>query len=83
MPLNIPGTLVPFQLLWRPRIIVPDLLVKGLCMWYFRERYLTGFRKDIRRLDFAALKRAGYQGAIFDKDNCIVRSPYIPFASIY
>ncbi|THH13783.1 hypothetical protein EW146_g6473 [Bondarzewia mesenterica] len=26
---------------------------------------------DIRQLDFAALKRAGYRGAVFDKDNCL------------
>ncbi|KAI0056141.1 hypothetical protein BV25DRAFT_1814552 [Artomyces pyxidatus] len=27
--------------------------------------------RDIRQLDFAALRRAGYRGAIFDKDNCL------------
>ncbi|KAH9177566.1 HAD phosphatase [Lactarius sanguifluus] len=27
--------------------------------------------RDIRYLDFAALRDAGYRGAIFDKDNCI------------
>ncbi|KAI0310855.1 mitochondrial PGP phosphatase-domain-containing protein [Amylostereum chailletii] len=26
---------------------------------------------DIRQLDFAALRRAGYKGAVFDKDNCL------------
>ncbi|KAA1470429.1 HAD-superfamily phosphatase [Dentipellis sp. KUC8613] len=26
---------------------------------------------DIRQLDFAALRRAGYRGAVFDKDNCL------------
>ncbi|VDC05089.1 unnamed protein product [Peniophora sp. CBMAI 1063] len=26
---------------------------------------------DIRRLDFAALRSAGYRGAVFDKDNCL------------
>ncbi|KAJ6593378.1 mitochondrial PGP phosphatase-domain-containing protein [Mycena capillaripes] len=54
MPLNIPGLLVPFQLLFNPRIILPNLIVK-----------------DIRHLDFRALKEAGYCGAIFDKDNCL------------
>ncbi|KAF9075653.1 mitochondrial PGP phosphatase-domain-containing protein [Rhodocollybia butyracea] len=54
MPLNVPGILVPLQLLVKPRIIVPALCVK-----------------DIRHLDFHALKRAGYRGAIFDKDNCL------------
>ncbi|KAG6837820.1 hypothetical protein H0H93_016188 [Arthromyces matolae] len=27
--------------------------------------------KDIRQIDFVALKAAGYRGAVFDKDNCI------------
>ncbi|KAI0705316.1 mitochondrial PGP phosphatase-domain-containing protein [Cerioporus squamosus] len=27
--------------------------------------------KDIRQLDFQALYRAGYRGAVFDKDNCL------------
>ncbi|KAH6914035.1 mitochondrial PGP phosphatase-domain-containing protein [Coprinopsis sp. MPI-PUGE-AT-0042] len=27
--------------------------------------------KDIRHLDFRALKKAGYRGAVFDKDNCL------------
>ncbi|KAJ3720111.1 mitochondrial PGP phosphatase-domain-containing protein [Lentinula raphanica] len=27
--------------------------------------------KDIRHLDFHALKRAGYRGVVFDKDNCL------------
>ncbi|KAF9478124.1 HAD-superfamily phosphatase [Pholiota conissans] len=54
MPLNIPGILVPFQLLFQPRLVIPSVIVK-----------------DIRHIDFAALKRAGYRGAVFDKDNCL------------
>ncbi|KAF8190811.1 mitochondrial PGP phosphatase-domain-containing protein [Pholiota molesta] len=54
MPLNIPGVLVPFQLLIQPRLVIPGVIVK-----------------DIRHIDFAALKRAGYRGAVFDKDNCL------------
>ncbi|KAF8886025.1 mitochondrial PGP phosphatase-domain-containing protein [Infundibulicybe gibba] len=27
--------------------------------------------QDVRQLDFQALKRAGYRGAVFDKDNCL------------
>ncbi|OCH91083.1 hypothetical protein OBBRIDRAFT_729485 [Obba rivulosa] len=27
--------------------------------------------KDIRQLDFPELRRAGYRGAVFDKDNCL------------
>lgn len=29
MPLNIPGILVPFQLLIYPRLVIPSLVVKG------------------------------------------------------
>ncbi|KAH7908106.1 mitochondrial PGP phosphatase-domain-containing protein [Hygrophoropsis aurantiaca] len=54
MPLNIPGLLVPLQLLWNPRLVVPHIVVK-----------------DIRQLDFIALRKAGYKGAVFDKDNCL------------
>ncbi|KAJ7270072.1 mitochondrial PGP phosphatase-domain-containing protein [Mycena haematopus] len=54
MPFNVPGLLVPFQLIFNPRIILPNLVVK-----------------DIRNLDFRALKEAGYCGAVFDKDNCL------------
>ena len=28
---------------------------------------------DLRYLDFHALYDAGYRGAVFDKDNCLVR----------
>ncbi|KAJ7503061.1 mitochondrial PGP phosphatase-domain-containing protein [Mycena galericulata] len=54
MPINIPGILVPFHLIFNPRILLPNLVVK-----------------DIRHLDFGALKEAGYRGAVFDKDNCL------------
>ncbi|KZT65403.1 hypothetical protein DAEQUDRAFT_814299 [Daedalea quercina L-15889] len=29
--------------------------------------------QDIRQLDFPELRRAGYRGAVFDKDNCLTR----------
>ncbi|PCH35782.1 hypothetical protein WOLCODRAFT_166487 [Wolfiporia cocos MD-104 SS10] len=32
---------------------------------------LPSIAQDIRQLDFPALKRAGYRGAVFDKDNCL------------
>ncbi|KAG5645407.1 hypothetical protein DXG03_006231 [Asterophora parasitica] len=54
MPINIPGILVPFQLILNPRVVLPSIVVK-----------------DIRHLDFVALRKAGYRGAVFDKDNCI------------
>ncbi|KAH7928714.1 HAD-superfamily phosphatase [Leucogyrophana mollusca] len=54
MPLNLPGILVPFQLLWNPRLVLPHVVVK-----------------DIRQIDFLALRKAGYRGAVFDKDNCL------------
>ncbi|TFK74687.1 hypothetical protein BDN72DRAFT_789008 [Pluteus cervinus] len=49
-----------------PGILVPfhllinsRIVLPGLCV------------RDIRHLDFEALRRAGYRGAIFDKDNCL------------
>ncbi|PFH52181.1 hypothetical protein AMATHDRAFT_74460 [Amanita thiersii Skay4041] len=54
MPINVPGLLVPFQLLWNPRLVLPNLSVK-----------------DIRQINFVALRDAGYRGAVFDKDNCL------------
>ncbi|OBZ65901.1 Phosphatidylglycerophosphatase GEP4, mitochondrial [Grifola frondosa] len=59
MPINVPGILVPLHLLINPRLIVPSLVVKGPSI------------KDIRQLDFPELYRAGYRGAVFDKDNCL------------
>ncbi|KAF9228496.1 HAD phosphatase [Gyrodon lividus] len=64
MPLNIPGLLVPFQLLWNPRVVLPHVMVT-----------------DIRQLDFLALQKAGYRGAVFDKDNCLTvpyKDPLVP-----
>ena len=29
MPLNIPGMLAPFQLVWNPRIVLPHVMVTG------------------------------------------------------
>ncbi|KAH9949264.1 HAD phosphatase [Amylocystis lapponica] len=40
-------------------IVHPRLLVPSLII------------KDIRQLDFPELHRAGYRGAVFDKDNCL------------
>ncbi|KAM6502626.1 Mitochondrial PGP phosphatase domain containing protein [Amanita muscaria] len=54
MPLNVPGLLAPFQLLVRPRLVIPSLVVK-----------------DIRQIDFGALRKEGYRGIVFDKDNCL------------
>ncbi|EGN92760.1 hypothetical protein SERLA73DRAFT_65290 [Serpula lacrymans var. lacrymans S7.3] len=54
MPVNIPGILVPFHLLFNPRLVIPHVVVK-----------------DIRQIDFIALRKAGYRGAVFDKDNCL------------
>lgn len=38
-----------------------------------QNRNVRSMQEDIRQLDFAALKRAGYRGAVFDKDNCLVK----------
>ncbi|KAG0708628.1 HAD phosphatase [Suillus ampliporus] len=37
--------------------------------------------KDIRQIDFLALRNAGYRGAVFDKDNCLTiphKDPLVP-----
>jgi len=54
MPFNFPGLLAPFQVLVRPRLVIPSLAVK-----------------DIRQIDFVALRREGYRAIVFDKDNCL------------
>lgn len=75
MPLNIPGLLVPFHLVFNPRLVIPHIVVNGNALgainisWILR----SSAQEDIRQVDFRALKRAGYKGAVFDKDNCIVR----------
>lgn len=34
MVFNLPGVLVPFNLLFNPRLVVPSLIVKGArCVW--------------------------------------------------
>ena len=76
MPLNIPGILVPFQAIFQPKILLPSLIVKGTtsCSHTVSARQLNTYRsQDLRCLDFPALHRAGYRGAVFDKDNCLVR----------
>lgn len=85
MPLNIPGLLVPFQLLIYPRLVVPALVVKGSCDdIFFPVQYLTvTAQEDIRQIDFSALKRAGYRGAVFDKDNCLVPDNFSLMNVIY
>ncbi|KAF5385841.1 hypothetical protein D9615_002321 [Tricholomella constricta] len=67
MPINIPGLLVPFQLLFNPRVVLPSVVVK------VKNIYTIFAQQDLRHLDFAALRKAGYRGAVFDKDNCLTR----------
>jgi phosphatidylglycerophosphatase GEP4 len=75
MPLNVPGILVPFQLLLHPRLVIPSFVVRGIYFYKFPRSFLTvSTQEDIRQIDFAALKQAGYRGAVFDKDNCLVRT---------
>ena len=77
MPLNVPGLFAPFQVLVRPRLIIPSLAVKGNCYLLRMRVLITSLSQtDIRQIDFAALRREGYRGIIFDKDNCLVRSAF-------
>ena len=75
MPLNIPGLFVPFQLLINSRLVVPSLVVKGACCLsipFLSQSSSQSAQKDIRCLDFLSLRKAGYRGVVFDKDNCLV-----------
>lgn len=84
MPLNVPGILVPFQLLLHPRLVIPRLVVKGIYFYKFSHSYLTvSTQEDIRQIDFTALKQAGYRGAVFDKDNCLVGTTYLFFFTLH
>lgn len=72
---NVSGTLNTFRALVQPRLLVPSLTVK--CELYpdigMLHRPLTKTPlKAIRGINFEALRKAGYVGAVFDKDNCLV-----------
>lgn len=71
MPFNLPGSLVPFYAILNPRLLLPSLTVvrRPFLLISINQSFL---QRDIRYLDFAALRDAGYRGAIFDKDNCLV-----------
>lgn len=76
MPFNLPGTLVPLHLIISPRLVIPSMIVKGQSS-LFRAGFVAAdaeyyTQEDIRQLDFYELRRAGYRGAVFDKDNCLV-----------
>ncbi|PPQ93856.1 hypothetical protein CVT25_013565 [Psilocybe cyanescens] len=68
MPLNIPALLVPIQLSLFPRIIIPALVVHGMPTYLVIHFVIL---TASRTVDFHALRRAGYRGAVFDKDNCL------------
>ncbi len=84
MPLNVPGLLAPFQVLVRPRLVIPSLAVKGSsCVWYFmRVLIMPLSQTDIRQIDFAALRREGYRAIVFDKDNCLVGALHLALMSM-
>ena len=76
MPFNLSGTLAVFHALVRPGLIFPNLIVQGAPLYFAFSFFLffDGLCKDIRSLNFAAFKQAGFQGVILDKDNCLVSS---------
>lgn len=80
MPFNFPGTLVPFYAIINPRILLPSLRVVRTPP-ASSTVYSSFWQRDIRYLDFAALRDAGYRGAIFDKDNCLVPFTLPPFVT--
>ncbi|KAF9243223.1 HAD phosphatase [Melanogaster broomeanus] len=50
---------------------IPGLLVSLQLLWNPRVVLPHVIVTDIRQLDFLALRKAGYRGAVFDKDNCL------------
>ncbi|CAA7260517.1 unnamed protein product [Cyclocybe aegerita] len=50
---------------------IPGLLVPFQLLLYPRLVIPSLLVKDIRQIDFPSLKKAGYRGAVFDKDNCL------------
>lgn len=79
MPFNFSGFLAPFQVLVRPKLVIPSLAVKGssrLCH-FMRVLIMPLSQTDIRHIDFAALHREGYRAIVFDKDNCLVGLPHL------
>lgn len=74
MPFNLPATLVPLYALFNPRLLLPSVtVVRAITLILLQtQRQRFSVQRDIRYLDFAALRDAGYRGAIFDKDNCLV-----------
>lgn len=53
MPLNVPGLLAPFQLLFRPYLVIPSLVVKGaLLLKQIRlPRQLTEYKREVKTCD--------------------------------
>ncbi|KAI9511496.1 mitochondrial PGP phosphatase-domain-containing protein [Russula earlei] len=70
MPFNLPATLVPLYALLNPRLLLPSITVVRLLL-SISSKEISSSQPDIRSLNFAALRDAGYRGAIFDKDNCL------------
>ncbi|KAI9568855.1 HAD phosphatase [Boletus coccyginus] len=50
---------------------IPGLLAPLQLIWNPRIVLPHVIVTDIRQLDFVALRKAGYRGAVFDKDNCL------------
>ncbi|KAL0955749.1 hypothetical protein HGRIS_001964 [Hohenbuehelia grisea] len=44
MPLNVPGLLAPFQLLLKPRLVLPSLTVKDIRALHFPALHKAGYR---------------------------------------
>ena len=72
---NVSGTLNIFRVLFQPSLIIPQVTVKSESVLGRNSNSgpLTSELPGIKELNFRALKEAGYTGAVFDKDNCLVR----------
>lgn len=65
--------MVPSPFLKYPYFVLQATTIDPNTFTFLARHLLCLPSQDIRLIDFSALKRMGYQGVIFDKDNCIVR----------
>lgn len=90
MVFNAAGLLAVAEVIFRPHVLVPKLVVEGasyanygLCVSAIA-RNLTNSatsRADIRALKLDKLKARGVVGVVLDKDNCLVSSRTRPLPS--
>ena len=79
MGFNAAGVLAVFEVVIRPHLLLPKIIIKGpypMPLVHHRPIPLTVEKKpaDIRELDVSKLQASGISGVVIDKDNCLVGS---------